>query len=111
MGQGGDVSRARGSQDTSDAQKRQQLLADPPQCIPCIGAAPYEEVLYVLRDELPEPWNTFYAVESDPALAQRHTFLRAPRFYTASTGGRSLAAWVMELIDGTAQDRGSRAVN
>jgi len=110
MGQGRDISRARGSQDTSDAQKRQQLRADPPQRIPCIGAAPYKEALYAIRDELPEPWTTFYAVESDPVLAQRHTFLRAPRFYSASAGGQLLAAWITDLIDGTAWGCGSRAV-
>lgn len=74
----------------------------------CIGAEDYEDALYALRDRLPEPWTTFYAVESDPADAARHTFLRAERFYEATAEGQTLSAWISDLVNGEAEDRGSR---
>jgi len=74
----------------------------------CIDAEDYEDALYALRDRLPDPWTTFYAVESDPADAARHTFLRAERFYEATAEGQTLSAWIADLINGEADDRGSR---
>ena len=81
---------------------------DAPERRSCIGAEDYEGALYALRDALPDPWATFYAVESDPADAARHTFLRAERFYEATTEGQTLSAWIGDLVAGTAEDRGSR---
>jgi hypothetical protein len=91
------------------------LLPDPndpmstPQRNACIGGADYKAALYDLRSEIQmEPprasrWVTFYTSEPDPRL---HTFLRDDRFYQATAGGQSLGAWVEDLIDGTAEDRG-----
>jgi len=81
----------------------------------CIDAAAYEEALYALRDQLPDPWTTFYAEASEIrpspselAPSERHTFLRAERFYEATAEGQSLSAWLSDLIAGDAEDRGSR---
>jgi hypothetical protein len=71
--------------------------------VACIGAEAYEDALYALRGELPAGWTTFYTAEPDPEL---HTFLRAERFYGANAEGQTLSAWVDELINGTATDRG-----
>jgi hypothetical protein len=81
----------------------------------CIGAQEYEDALYDLRNELPKPWTTFYAVASETrpspdelAPSERHTFLRVERFYEATAEGQSLSAWLSDLIAGDAEDRGSR---
>jgi len=81
----------------------------------CIEADEYEDALYALRDQLPEPWTTFYAEASEIrpspselAPSESHTFLRAERFYGAAAEGQSLSAWISDLIAGDAEDRGSR---
>jgi hypothetical protein len=77
----------------------------PPQRVACIGAEAYEDALYALRGELPAGWTTFYTAEPDPEL---HTFLRAERFYGANAEGQTLADWTKDLIEGRAEDKGSR---
>lgn len=87
----------------------------PPQRVACIGAEAYEDALYALRDGLPDPWTTFYAVESEErpapdqiAPSEQHTFLRDERFYEASAESQRLSDWITDLINGTAADRGSQ---
>jgi hypothetical protein len=91
------------------------LIASPPQRRSCIDAEDYEDALYDLRDQLPEPWTTFYAEASEIrpspeelAPSERHTFLRKEWFYEATAEGQSLSAWISDLIEGNAEDRGSR---
>lgn len=83
------------------------LTQDPPERRSCISGPAYEEALYALRAELPAPWRTFYVGETGQAQ-QQHTFLRAERFYSATAGGQSLSDWIEELLDGSAEDRGTQ---
>lgn len=81
------------------------LLATPPVRNACIDGAAYEDALYQLRSDLPAGWRTFYTSTPD---VDEHTFLRDDRFYQSTAAGQSLSAWTADLIDGTAQNRGSR---
>ena len=83
------------------------LTQDPPERRSCISGPAYEEALYDLRAELPAPWRTFYVGETDQAQ-QQHTFLRSERFYSATAGGQSLSGWIEELLEGSAEDRGTQ---
>ena len=83
------------------------LQQDPPQRNACISGPAYEDALYGLRAELPAPWRTFYVGETGQAQ-QQHTFLRAERFYDVTAGEQPLSRWAEELLDGSAENRGTQ---